>query len=156
MRNRCLPHFHPHHSNLPCLGYREKFMVMMPCTLENWPLPPRDCPRYFQTVRRPNSALRTVIPFKVLLTYGCLWVLGSFPMAGIVCVSCVDLPHHVDHIKVNGPLSGLRPQRVWNLRIDCQRERRLVPTGNHGGMSQLSLAYGFERSTKRTRRQAFL
>ncbi|MSQ43238.1 MAG: DUF72 domain-containing protein, partial [Chloroflexi bacterium] len=41
------------------------------------------------------------------------------------------------------------------LRIDCKRERRRGLTGNHGGMNQLRLANGFERSTKRTRRQAF-
>ncbi len=43
-----------------------------------------------------------------------------------------------------------------SLGIDCKKQPGWNLTGNHGGMNQLSLANGYERSTNRTRRQAFL
>ena len=42
------------------------------------------------------------------------------------------------------------------MGIDCKREWRRFPTGNHRCKDQLRFASRFERSTKRTRKQVFL
>jgi len=50
VRNRCPPHFHRHHSNLPCLACRERLATSIPCTLYDWPHVCLNQPRYSETV----------------------------------------------------------------------------------------------------------